>query len=160
MKCEEYRESFIESSLPAETQAHVSSCAACAQAWAEHQKVFALLDEWKAPEVSPFFDTRLKALVREAKAEEANAGAFGWLRKPFFGMPVWRPAAAGALAIALAAGIGVMRNSQVENRPIQVAGTAVSDIQQLDKHEDEISNLDLLDDLNAADNGSDTEDEL
>lgn len=158
MKCEEYRESFIESSLPAETQAHVRSCAACAQAWAEHQKVFALLDEWKAPEVSPFFDTRLKALVREAKSEEANRGAFGWLRKPLFGMPMWRPVAAGAIAMAV--GIGVMRNQQVENRPIQVAGTAVSDIQQLDKHEDEISNLDLLDDLNAADNGSDTEDEL
>ena len=161
MKCEDIRESFIESSLPAETQAHVRSCAACAQAWAEHQKLFALLDEWEAPEPSPFFDTRLNARVREIKAEEADrGGVFGWLRKPLFGMPAWRPVAAGALALAMATGMGVMRQNVVDH-PVEVAkGTAVDDIQRLDKHEEEISNLDLLDDLNAADNGGDTEDEL
>src|SRR4051812_39016227 len=160
MKCEQIRESFIESRLPAETQAHVGSCAACAQAWAEHQKVFALLDEWKVPEPSPFFDTRLNARVREIKAAEADrTGAFGWLHKPMFGMPVWRTAAAATLAIAGGMGIGVMRKNQ-DGQKVMVAETAVSDVQQLDKHQDEISSLDLLDDLNAADSGIDNEDEL
>jgi anti-sigma-K factor RskA len=163
MKCEEVRETFVESSLPAEAQAHIQSCASCAEAWAEQQKLFALLDEWEAPEVSPFFDTRLKALVREAKAEEARqtSGVFGWLRKPLFGIPVWRPAAAGALALAVAAGIGVVQNQSNGKPPVvAVKGTAVDDLQRLDKHQDEISNLELLDDLDAADMGVDAGDEL
>jgi anti-sigma-K factor RskA len=142
----------------------MQSCAACAEAWAEHQKLFALLDEWEAPEVSPFFDTRLNALVREAKAEEGRqtSGAFGWLRKSFFGMPAWRPIAAGALALAVATGVGLMQKQTngTKTAIVAVNGTAVDDLQRLDKHQDEISNLELLDDLDAADMGIDANDEL
>jgi len=162
MKCEEVRETFVESSLPAESRAHMQSCASCAQAWSEHQKLFALLDEWGAPEVSPFFDTRLNALVREAKAEEARqaSGAFGWLRKPIRGIPAWRSIAAGALALAVAAGVGVVQQNYKNNPVVAVKGTAVDDLQRLDKHQDEISNLELLDDLDAADTGVDAGDDL
>jgi hypothetical protein len=161
MKCEEVRGNFVESSLPAEAEAHMQSCASCTQAWSEHQKLFALLDEWQAPEPSPFFDTRLNALVREAKQQEQQHGALSWLRKPLFGIPMWRTASAGALALALAVGVGVMQR-QAGEQPATVAvkGTAVDDLQRLDKHQDEISNLELLDDLNAADNGFVDTDEL
>jgi len=163
MKCEEVRETFVESSLPAESRAHIGSCPSCAQAWAEHQKLFALLDEWEAPEVSPFFDTRLNALVREAKADEGGqtSGIFGWLRKPMFGIPAWRSIAAGALALAVAAGIGVLQKQSADKaQVVAMKGTAVDDLQRLDKHQDEISNLELLDDLDAADMGVDAGDEL
>jgi anti-sigma factor RsiW len=163
MKCEEVRETFVESSLPPESQAHMDSCPSCAQAWAEHQKLFALLDEWEAPEVSPFFDTRLNALVREARAEEARqtSGVFGWMRKPLFGIPAWRSIAAGALALAVGAGVGIVQKQIGEKPPVvAVKGTAVDDLQRLDKHQDEISNLELLDDLDAADMGVDAGDEL
>ena len=164
MKCEECKEMMIESELPLNAQEHLRSCAACAEAWAGHQKLYSLLDEWKAPEPSPFFDTRLKALVREAKQEEGQrSGVMAWLRRPLFGMPAWRPVAAGALAIAIAFGVDVMQSGQKTDSPTVVAvkGTAVDDLQRLDRHQDEISNLELLDDLNAADDGSiDNSDEL
>lgn len=166
MKCEQCKESFIEagSKLAAEAAVHVQSCSGCAAAWAEHQKLMALLDEWKAPEASPFFDTRLMARVREAKAgEEAQPRVLAWLQRPLFGMPVWRPVAASTLAIAMAVGIGVMKNDSQgparDQAQVIVKGTAVSDLQTLDKHEAEISNLDLLDDLNAADSNQ-PDDEL
>jgi len=167
MKCEQIRESFIDaagSKLPAETAAHVQMCAGCGAAWAEHQKLMTLLDEWKAPEASPFFDTRLMARVREAKDVEAQRPAvLAWLQRPLFGMPMWRPVAASTLAIAMAVGVGVMRNDDgsktMAEKPVLIKGTAVSDLQTLDKHEAEISNLDLLDDLNAADSNQ-TDDEL
>lgn len=167
MKCEQIRESFIEaagSKLPAETTAHVQTCAGCGTAWAEHQKLMTLLDEWKAPEASPFFDTRLMASVRETKGAEAERPAvLAWLQRPLFGMPMWRPVAASALAIAMAVGVGVMRSDDgsktLADKPVLIKGTAVSDLQTLDKHEAEISNLDLLDDLNAADSNQ-VDDEL
>src|SRR6185369_14605637 len=137
MKCEECKERMIESELPASAQDHLRACAACAEAWADHRKLFSLLDEWKAPEPSPFFDTRLKALVREAKAEEAQRPrVLSWLRKPLFGMPVWRPAAAAALAVAIAFGVNVMQDAN-GGKPAVVAvkGTAVDDLQRLDKHQ-------------------------
>jgi anti-sigma factor RsiW len=167
MKCEHIKESLIEAAggkLPAEAAAHVQTCASCATAWAEHQKLMTLLDEWKAPEASPFFDTRLMARVREAKAEEAaRPRILAWLERPLFGMPMWRPVAAGTLAVAMAVGIGVTRGGDPDiHNQIEVAkGTAVGDLQSLDKHEAEISNLDLLDDLNAADANTDqVDDEL
>jgi anti-sigma factor RsiW len=168
MKCEHIKESLIEAAggkLPAEAAVHVQTCASCATAWAEHQKLMTLLDEWKAPEASPFFDTRLMARVREAKAgEAARPRILAWLERPLFGMPMWRPVAAGTLAVAMAVGIGVTRNGgdTTAHQQIQFAkGTAVGDLQSLDKHEAEISNLDLLDDLNAADANTDqVDDEL
>src|SRR5919112_35456 len=133
MKCEQIRESFIEaagSKLPAETAAHVQSCAGCGAAWAEHQKLMSLLDEWKAPEASPFFDTRLMARVRETKGAEAERPAvLAWLQRPLFGMPMWRPVAASALAIAMAVGVGVMRNDDgsttMADKQVLIKGTAV-----------------------------------
>jgi anti-sigma factor RsiW len=169
MKCEHIQERFIEAAggkLPAEAAAHVQTCAGCGTAWAEHQKLMTLLDEWKAPEASPFFDTRLMARVREAKAEEvARPRILAWLERPLFGMPMWRPVAAATLAVAMAVGIGVTRTTDggtTAHQQIQFAkGTAVGDLQSLDKHEAEISNLDLLDDLNAADaNPDQVDDEL
>jgi anti-sigma factor RsiW len=168
MKCEQIKEMFIEAAggkLPAEAAAHVQTCASCATDWAEHQKLMTLLDEWKAPEASPFFDTRLMARVREAKAEEeARPRILAWLRRPLFGMPMWQPVAAGALAVAMAVGIGVVNNDRDggvkhDQQAVVVKGTAVSDLQSLDKHEAEISDLDLLDDLNAADSNQ-VDDEL
>jgi hypothetical protein len=165
MKCEECKEMMIENELPPNAQEHVRVCASCAEVWAGQQKLFSLLDEWQAPGPSRFFDTRLKALVREAKQEESqHAGALAWLKSPLFGLPAWRPLAAGALAIAIAFGVNVMQdanNKKDDQSVVAVKGTAVDDLQRLDKHQDEISNLELLDDLNAADDGSiDTSDEL
>ena len=40
---------------------HLESCAACADELNAMRSTMALLDEWQAPEPSPYFDVRLQA---------------------------------------------------------------------------------------------------
>jgi hypothetical protein len=102
----------------------------------------ALLDEWQAPEPSPYFDTRLHARLREEQAKQP-ASWWAWLR---------RPALAGALALVAVVGITVVERSHERGTdgPITIAatpGTAVGDLQALDKNDDMYANFDELDDL-------------
>jgi hypothetical protein len=111
----------------------------------------ALLDEWQAPEPSPYFDARLKARLREEAAKQPE-GWFGWLR---------RPSLAISLGLALIVGTTlVLQHDAVRRNPDQLAtltpgapGTAVGDLQALDKNHDLLSDSDpdsaasLLDDL-------------
>ena len=59
-----------------------------------------LLDEWQAPEPSPYFDTRLQARLREEMAKPATVGWLQWVRKP---------ALALSLGIAMIVGITFFR---------------------------------------------------
>src|SRR5262245_5781085 len=137
--CREIREQFLETPVPAEVKEHVAACSECEQAWAGFQKTMALLDEWRAPEPSPFFDTRFRARFKELKEQEAmrSQGWFAWLRGP-----VWRPAMAGALAVVMAIGVTVLyRRSDdgtiaKQKSPIAVKGTAVADLKSIDQNED------------------------
>jgi len=62
-------------SVSAEVRAHVESCAACGKELQSLEATMALLDTWTAPEVSPYFDTRMAGLMRE---EQQAAPAAGW----------------------------------------------------------------------------------
>lgn len=76
MKCTEVRENMIEglgSQPNAPVAAHLASCAECAQVWAGLQATFAAMDDWKSPEPSPFFQTRLNARLADVKWEESSA---------------------------------------------------------------------------------------
>ncbi len=53
-----------------EVAAHMAGCAECRKELEELQATFALLDDWKAPEPSPYFDAKLHARLREAQASE------------------------------------------------------------------------------------------
>jgi len=142
MTCKEIQEVMPDLALglapvSGENATHLRSCQVCAEKLSEMQKTMALLDEWQAPQPSPYFDTRLKARLREEQAK-APAGGLAWFRKPIF-------AAVATVVVALSIGIGLyQRNS--DNQPIQ-PGTAVSDLQQLDKNHDLYSDFDVLDDL-------------
>jgi hypothetical protein len=118
---------------------HVASCARCAAELNEFRQTMALLDEWQAPEPSPYFDTRLNARLREEMAKPAQ-GWLQWFRKP---------ALALSLAVAMVAGISLFRTGDDVPQPVaQIEpGTAVGDLQALDKNNDLYSNFDLLDDL-------------
>ena len=101
-----------------------------------------IVDEWQAPEPSPYFDTRLQARLREEQAKQPVSW-WAWLR---------RPAMAGALALMAVVGITVIERSheRVTEGPIAVVatpGTAVGDLQALDKNDDMYANFDELDDL-------------
>lgn len=149
MKCHEISELMPELAAglaPAASaiETHLQSCAACAAQLQELRQTMALLDEWQAPEPSPYFSTRVMARVHEERAKPS--GWFHWARRP-------------ALAISLAvlmvmsatlirtdySTIGVHPGTDVAN--ISEAGTAVGDLQSLDKNGDLYSNSDLLDDL-------------
>src|SRR2546421_12817323 len=76
-----------------EVTKHLNACTGCATKLDEFRSTMALLDEWQAPEPSPYFDTRLKARLREAAAEPVGFRA--WVK---------RPGLAGALARLMAVG--------------------------------------------------------
>src|SRR5262245_1596129 len=154
MKCEEIQEMMLDVASGTEAtpkmNEHLQGCPACAGKMAGMRETMALLDEWQAPEPSPYFDTRLAARMREERAEPVRAGWLSWFRAP---------ALAGALALILmvAGGINVYNwrskstlqaGNVVTTAPIAITpGTAVGDLQTLDKNEDLYATFDLLDDL-------------
>ncbi len=151
MKCEEIREMMpdLASGLMAMTPeigGHLAGCGACAGKMEEVRQTMALLDEWRAPEPSPYFDVRLQARLREEMAKP-QAGWLAWFR---------RPVLAAALTVLMALGVGLFlsKGSGIYKGDDEVAvmdatepGTAVSDLQALEKNHDLYSDFDLLDDL-------------
>jgi len=126
---------------------HLAECGACAGRMAEIRQTMALLDEWRVPEPSPYFDVRLQARLREEIAKP-QTGWLAWFR---------RPVLAAALTVLMAVGVGLFfsKGSAVyKSGDDEVAvvdsvepGTAVSDLQALEKNHDLYSDFDLLDDL-------------
>ena len=114
-----------------------------------------LLDEWGAPEPSPFWDVRMQARLRSER-QRASAGWLQWFR---------RPALSLAAALSLVAGIGFYQVKRFLHEggssPVPItsivapAGTAVADLQYLDKYSDLLQNFDALDCMDGdADAGS------
>jgi anti-sigma factor RsiW len=154
MSCNELRDQLVDvacgTEASAEVSKHVESCAACATTLNELRKTMALLDEWQAPEPSPYFDVRLQARLREEQ-QKAHASWFDWFRKPVLG---------AAAALLIAAAVGLMQTHDASNKPgptsptQYVAGTASGDLQFLDKNADLVQDFDALDALDTTvDNG-------
>ncbi len=155
MMCENLRGDLMEAVLSGpqaaspQLQEHLRSCVACARELASFQQTMSVLDEWQAPEPSPYFTTRLHAQMREAAAMQPT-GWLAWLR---------RPVAMAAAVVLVAAGAGMLemgrvnhdRNTLATNdqpgvvRINNTPGTAVSDLQYLDKNADLFSEFDALD---------------
>ena len=81
MNCNQIRELLPElaagmDAATPEVENHIASCAACAAHLDDLRKTMALLDEWQAPEPSPYFDTRL----RGASARRNGAPGCGMAR--------------------------------------------------------------------------------
>ena len=149
MNCNEVRENLVvllaEGRTDPAVAAHVHQCSACTEEMESFRKTLALLDEWEAPEPSPYFDTRLAARMREERAKPARPAWLSWSRAP---------ALAGALALILmmAGGVGWFGHQGKGTPVAQVTappGTAVGDLQTLDRDEDLYATYDVLDDLQA-----------
>lgn len=147
MNCQDVRENLIE--LLAEGQAdpavatHVKECGNCARELDSLRKTMALLDEWEAPEPTPYFLTRLQAHVREEQGKQPE-GWLAWLRQPWL---------ATALATVLVIGSGVYLYIQGPEPPgpgPQAQVGAVNDLESLDKNHDLYTNSVLLDELSGA----------
>ncbi len=113
------------------------------------QEMMLLLDDWKAPKISPWFDARMAARFREEQARPP-AGMFARLRDSwlFHEHAVARPLMAGAMAVLLVVGgggyWGAMHVSQA--RQAGVSAT-LQDLQVLDNNAQAIQQMDqLLDD--------------
>jgi anti-sigma factor RsiW len=156
MTCDDVRELMPDlaagvNTLGAEVNTHLQACDGCAGKLAEFQQTMALLDEWKAPEPSPFFYTRLQARLREEMARKPH----GWL------LWVRKPALAVALAVMMVMSITLFRTDSgihLRTRPKEMGdnwqsqvmaepGTAVGDLQALDKNNELYSDFEVLDDL-------------
>lgn len=143
MNCNDVRENLIEllTDGPADPQvkAHVSQCSACTEELGSMRKTMALLDEWEAPEPSPYFLTRLRAHVKDQREKAPAANWVAWLR---------RPVLAVSLATVLAAG-GLLYRLAVITPPAE-PGDAVADIESLDKNHDLLIDSDLVNELSGA----------
>jgi hypothetical protein len=150
MKCNEIQELMpdLAAGLTAATpelEKHIQACGECGPKLKEFRQTMALLDEWQAPEPSPYFDTRLQARLREETAKQPVSW-WQWIR---------RPAVAGAFALMMVVGVTIFQRSTVKD-PVgnmiagivdTTPGTAVGDLQALDKNDDLYANFDELDDL-------------
>jgi anti-sigma factor RsiW len=144
----------------AAARAHIATCTACAAELAAFESTFSLLDAWKAPEVSPYFDQKLAVRLREEQAAPA-AGWFERLRARllFNTGRQFRPILASAMALLLIAGgggIGIV-NFTHPHPQVPLSAT-VNDLQLLDKNVQAEQQVDQILEDNAAgpDNGAAT----
>lgn len=133
--------------VSANVRAHLDSCPGCLEEFNSLEATFALLDTWKAPEPSPYFDQKLAVRLREEQAMP-SAGWFEQLRTRllFNTGRQFRPAMAGALALLLLVGGGTfagLSNIPALHGKAQISA-AVSDLQILDKNDQALQEMDQL----------------
>lgn len=151
MECKHVREYLFDlqaGQASAAVEAHVRSCGACAAELASLRKTMSLLDGWSVPEPTPFFDTRLRARLHE----QAKSPVSWWAA-------LRRPAMALAITLIIAVGVSIQSgppihpsnpaaNGTKNGKIVAISaqpGTAVGDLQALDKDHDLLANIELLD---------------
>jgi hypothetical protein len=127
-------------------RAHVESCPACLDEFAGLRSTMAVMDEWSAPDPTPYFDTRLMARLRSEQA----ASPAGWFERVkariLFGSNMHlRPLAAGVLALMLVAGGGTFAGINMHQKAIPAESATVHDLQNLDGNAQVFQQLDSLD---------------
>jgi anti-sigma factor RsiW len=142
---------------PPEVSEHIASCSDCAGRVRDFQNTMALLDEWQAPEPSAYFDTRLQASLREEMAGP-EAGWLKWLRRPAWAMSLAAVLFAGAIGLGVAVSNKsyIVQTGSIATKPPSLGvpvqpGTAVADLQALDRNDDLYADFDMLDDLQVQD---------
>ncbi len=145
---------FDPTRVPAEAVQHVKECSHCAGELKELQATMQLLNAWKAPEPSPYFDTRLAVRLREARESEAP----GWLERLrlrlLFGSDLHlRPAAAAAFALLLVVGggsyLGVVSLNRTIGTQQQAVSATVNDLELLDSNAQTLQQLAAFDETSS-----------
>jgi hypothetical protein len=112
-------------------------------------EMMALLDDWKAPEPSPWFDARMMARFREEVQREPE-GFFARLRDRFLygNTATMKPMLAGAMALLLVAGGGSwLEVSHLQQANAPAISATVEDLQIIDTNDQTIQQMNqLLDD--------------
>jgi len=147
MTCHDIREMLPDlaagfGEVTTDVREHLQGCGECESTLNEFRQTMALLDEWEAPEPSPFFDTRLQARLREEMRRQP--GIMQWFRKPVLAL---------SFAVLMVASVTLVYTGKNSAKPATEAakiiepGSAVSDLQALDKNDELFSDFDVLDDL-------------
>jgi hypothetical protein len=151
MSCKDCQSVFLDLLLDADASVneaarnHLDSCAVCSQEFQSLAATFALLDAWKAPEPSAYFDQKLAVRLREEQALEP-AGWFERMKSRllFNTGRQFRPALTGALALLLVIGGGTFANlSDFSHHTPEISAT-VQDLQILDKNDQALQTMDQL----------------
>ncbi len=151
MNCKQLKDSLLDlaqapaaAALSPEAQEHLRACPGCAAELDSLRRTMSVLDEWTAPEPSPYFDSRLRARLHDESAQ--GPGLFEFLR---------RPALAAAFTLLFVAGLFLFQSGQVPTQsPESSAGGsvtastgAVSDLETLDSNYDLYADSELLEQL-------------
>ncbi len=154
MNCQQLRDSLFDLAqapagssaesppVPKEAQEHLRSCAACSAELESLHRTMSALDEWKAPEPSPYFDSRLRARLRDEGT--SGPGLLEFLR---------RPALAAAFTLLFVAGLFLFQGGQPltptpppgGGSPEVASSGAVSDLETLDSNYELYADFELLD---------------
>jgi hypothetical protein len=142
-----------------EIKTHLASCAVCTAKLQGFKQTMALLDEWKAPEPSSYFDTRLQARLREEmERPTASAGWLAWLLRPTLAMSLAAFLLAGGMLIGYQtykpyiSELGAINTAPPELTVPAVPGSAVGDLQALEKNNELYADFDVLDELQVQGN--------
>jgi hypothetical protein len=135
--------------------AHMQVCPPCKQEFGEYRAMFGLLDTWKVPETSAYFDQKLAVRMREEQAEPA----MGWLERMKTHLLYntgrnFRPALAGALCLVLLVGGGTIAELPILHPARVQASATIDDLQILDRNEQAFQQMDLLQDDDRGSNNS------
>ena len=151
---------FDPQSVPVELRNHLEDCAECNMELASLEATMNLMDEWKAPEPSPYFDSKLAVRLREEQRAEP-AGLLERMRtRLLFGSNLHlRPIAVGALALLIIIGGGTYAGlmSSSSSAPVKTSAT-VEDLKSLDDNAQVFQQLNSLDQSDQDDSGGSSND--
>lgn len=126
--------------------AHLAGCEGCRMEFEEVRATFALLDEWTAPEPSPYFDARVRAHLREAQTATPE-GLWERLVATFrfsTGRGL-RSAVAGAFVLALLLSGGTVATLYTHHGTPAASSPTVNDLRIYDNNAQALQQMDLLD---------------
>jgi len=158
MKCNELKEMMPDLALgsmepSAKVEAHLKSCTTCALYLKEMRQTMALLDEWEAQEPTPYFDRRLQARLREEKAKEQSRGWLSWLSRPALAA-VATVLVAGSVGLYVSRGRFANPDGAISAVTTPAVGSAVGDLEALDKDNELYADFDVLDELDSQNQGN------
>lgn len=153
MSCKAAQETMLDlladKTVPAAMSLHLAGCEPCRVELSELRATFAAMDDWAAPEPSPYFDSKLQVKLREAQAAGPE-GFFERLRSywTYSTGRHMRSAMAGALCMVVLLGGGTYAGIYEHQQMVASAPSAtVNDLKVLDKNAQALEQMDqLLDD--------------
>ena len=125
----------------------MAECARCAVELAAMEATWNLLDEWRPPQLSPFFDTRLYARLR---TEQSNAPAGlleqtrAWLLYRC-NLQMGRLTGVALALVLVIGGAPFALLDRLQTVPVIQISETVKDLQSYDRNADLIEQLDALD---------------